>query len=143
MVSNEGCESQSNISSNNQQKTCASTRRASSVENLRLLPTNHALNRNIQRCAVSRRISVEKDLEEIIMPTSINSKDFIGNIESITQPLRAFHMVPTINQESPRKSSSVPRSSTHQLIVEKTFASRTIITNVLPSTIPLKHRKNN
>ncbi len=118
------------LNSNDQPKINIIPKRVSSI------PTSNSLNRNIQRCAVSRRISNEKVREEIHLVSSKSNNQ-------ITRPLRAYHM-PTIitndsSVKSPRKSSSILRLR-HQLTIEKTFTSRTILTNVLPS---LKNPKNN
>ncbi len=132
--------------------------------NLRSIPTNNIFSRNIQRCAVSRRISTEKNAEEIhtIASTSITnrrissikSKNTLRNLQSITntssiaRPLRAFYMSPMITTEPPsspksiKKSSFIPRQQ-HPLTIQKTFASRTILTTVLPSSTLSKNQKNN
>jgi len=132
------------------------------MANLRLMSMNNIINRNIQRCAVSRRISTEKNPEEIhsisarqlqISTTnrrisSIKSKTTVHNIQSlintssIARPLRAFHMPTMITTESSKKSSSLARHQ-HLLTIQKTFASRTILTTVLPSSNLIKNRKNN
>lgn len=149
--------------SNDSQKTNIPTKYTSSVGHAR--PIN-IINRNIQRCAVSRRISTGKGTEELhtISSTSksevsitdrriscIKSKNTIRNIQSVTntslmaRPLRAFHMSTMItNESSPksaRKSSSIPRYH-HRLPIPKTFASRTILTTILPSSTLLKNQKN-
>jgi hypothetical protein len=144
----EGFGSQSNVSetksaSNNQtipfkDQLKINIKRAVSIENLRSISTSSNLNRNIQRCAVSRRISTAQVREEIHLISSRSNNQSL----TITGPLRAFHM-PTINTNQssvkfPRKSSSVPR---HPLTVEKAFASRTVLTTVLPSSILLKKSK--
>jgi len=95
---------------------------------------------------VSRRISTEKkDAEEIDTISSTSTKQ--SNISSVTRPLRAFHMSTMSLTESLLSPKSTKKSSStshhYHLTIEKTFASRTILTTVLPSSTLIKNRKNN
>ncbi len=130
------------------------------MANIRLISTNNIINRNIQRCAVSRRISSEKKSDEIHSiaarqlqisttnrrisksKTTIHNIQSVINTSSIARPLRAFHMSTIITTESSKKSSSISLHQ-HLLATQKTFASRTIVTTVLPSSTLIKNRKNN
>ncbi|CAF1000153.1 unnamed protein product [Adineta steineri] len=160
----------SNKFSNNdtidQEKTKTIMKRASSMKSLRSPPTttNNVFSRNIQRCGVSRQLSNEKDTEDIqtfspsaLIQTTVNRripsnkpKNTIRKVPSITispatQPLRAFQMSSTFttNEASKLTRKSTCSSQNHRLTVQKTFASRTILTNVLPSSTLINNHKNN
>lgn len=95
-------------------------------------------NQNIQRCSIYRRISSLENIP-ISQLTDRKSKTILRNIQSMThtfsssmQPLRAFHMSTMITNELGKKTLFNCRHLNH-LTIEKRFASRTIITTVLPS----------
>lgn len=91
--------------------------------------------RNIQRCAVSRRISCERNLGEIPISITTERKSRLNIVThrsspSNARPLRAFHMSTMFINQSTKRSSSNP----NHLTIKKSFTSRTIITTVLPSS---------
>lgn len=141
-------------------------KRSSTIKHPRPTSINNNLNRNIQRCAVSRRLSAEKNAEETrtISSTSIaqsqmstvnrrtssvKPKNTVRTVPSATvtssfaRPLRAFQMSTLITNESPktiRKTPSTPHHH-HHLTVQKPFASRTVLTTVLPSSNLITNHK--
>ena len=173
-TSDEGFESQSNgsetaeippqtdeVNSSSDKQTSINTsiKRTTFVEKLRSISTNNVISRNIQRCAVSRRISNEKNTEETQtipsqLPIAIHRissnkpKATTRNINSssFARPLRAFQ-IPTMTNNSSSSSPKTARKSSstsyHHVTVQKTFISRTILTTVLPSSTSLINQKNN
>ncbi|CAF4357372.1 unnamed protein product, partial [Rotaria sordida] len=115
-----------------QQKTNKSKKCISFMENQGSISTNNICNRNIQRCAVSRRISTEKDTEEtkttssamqsqmsittnrripsIKTKTTNHNVHSITNASSFTRPLRAFQM-PTITTNGSSSSKNTKNLS--------------------------------
>ena len=151
-------------SSTDQQKPKIFTKRSSPSKNLRSISTNNILNRNVQRCGVSRKYAAEKNIEEThtmsqtpIVQTvnrripSVKPKTTIRNVSSATitssfaRPLRAFQMTTLITTSEPTKGArKIPATSHHHHItIQKTFTSRTILTTVLPSSNFITDQKNN
>ncbi|CAF3316179.1 unnamed protein product, partial [Rotaria sp. Silwood2] len=153
-----------------QQKMNKSRKCIPSIENQGSILTNNISNRNIQRCAVSRRISTEKDIEETTKvstnstiqsqmsitnrrisstktKTTNNNVHSVTNISSFTRPLRAFQMSTiTTNglSSSPKNTKKLSLSSQHHhLAMQKNSSSRTILSTVLPSSTLVKTPKNN
>jgi hypothetical protein len=154
----------------NQQKTNLSTKqRTPFVEKLRSISTNNIITRNVQRCAVSRRITVEKEAEEThsissTPPTqsqlpiathrisSNKSKTTIRHINSalnsssFARPLRAFQMSPVIanaSSSSPKITRKTSSTSQHHVTIQKTLVGRTILATVLPPPTFNTNHKNN
>ena len=145
-----------------QQKMNVFTKRTQSLENSRPISTNNN-NRHIQRCAVSRRISIEKTSKvRAVSPsspiqsqtptlnrrmTSTKSKNTIRNHHSVTnistfarsseRPLRAFQMSTIINKESP-SSPKNNRKSSSTLHHRHQLISPKGLTNktILPTVLP-------
>lgn len=133
--------------------------------------TNHFLNRNVQRCAVSRRVSIEKDVNDcqtilsspimrsvksiadcrtsLMKTENIDHKTYsIANKSSFSRPLRALHMSPTDTKTYSFLSSQFTKksplnSSNHDVQMDKTLSGRTIFDSALPSSVLINTRKEN